>query len=209
MLLLIDIRHRIYNNMPSYPEDCKTIINYTKSIASDGYVLSEYHTSLHTGTHIDFSKHIINSDTTASEYPLTRFCSKGWIIDVRGSMNIAVTEEFKVIGKNDIVILYTGFEDKFYEESYFTEHPVIHVKTAEYLVQKEISIIGFDMPSCDYFPFETHKTFMRGDILILENLTNLKILNKYTKNSYINSIYAFPLNISAEASQVRVIADVI
>ncbi len=207
--MLIDLSYKIYENMPSYPDDCRTSISYVKDILSDGYTLSEYHTSLHTGTHMDFPMHLTKSGKSSSDYPLSRFCSRGWIIDVRGYMNIDFTQGYDYIEKNDIIILYTGFEEKYSEETYFSKHPVISSYTAKYLVKKGISIIGFDMPSCDYHPFETHKVFMENNIIILENLTNLEILNKYSKNGYINRIYAFPLNISAEASQVRVVADVI
>jgi hypothetical protein len=35
------------------------------------------------------------------------------------------------------------------------------------------------------------------------------MLNKYSKNSFVNKIYSFSLNITAEASKVGIISDVI
>lgn len=204
--MLIDISHRIETGMPKYPDDIATKIDHVKSLEHDGYSLSEYHTSMHSGTHLDFPPHLYNSEKHACDYPLSRFISKGWIFDVRGIKEIGISDDFGRIEEKDIVILFTGYSNYFEKEEYFTDHPVITEKAALYLSAKKISILGFDMPSCDYFPFETHKVLMRNDIIILENLTNLETLNKYSKNAFIDMIYAFPLNISAEASQTRAVA---
>lgn len=207
--MLIDLSHKIQEGMPNYPDDIATRIDYVKTLEKDGYALSEYQTSMHTGTHLDFPSHLYNSDKRACDYPLARFHSKGWIIDVRGIKDILVCESFEKVEVNDIVILYTGFYEYFGKEEYFTSHPVISENAALYFSQKKISILGFDMPSCDYYPFLTHKILMKNDIIILENLTNLEELNKSSKSGFIDMVYTFPLKISAEASQTRTVAYVI
>lgn len=43
----------------------------------------------------------------------------------------------------------------------------------------------------------------------IRKFNKIKILHKYTKNYWIYKIYAFSLNITAEAGTVRIISDVI
>ncbi|MFA7672827.1 MAG: cyclase family protein [Clostridia bacterium] len=206
--MLYDLSYRIENGIKEYPNDSKTIIITDKEYIKDGYKLSTYSTSLHTGTHIDFPSHLTDSDKTAHDYPVSRFTGRGRIICVEGVNEIGLKKEFDDIKKDDIVILYTGFETYYKREKYFDEHPVISEELALYLVNRGISMIGFDMPSCDRYPFLIHKIFLRNDILILENLRNLEALYEKMKSSEKLIIYAFPLDIYAEASQVRVIANV-
>jgi kynurenine formamidase len=205
--MLIDLSHKIVSDMPSYPDDTITKIDNIKDLDKDGYALSEYHTSLHTGTHIDFPSHLIKSDKTAADYPLTRFMSKGILFDVQGIEKIGIVDGFDKIEQDDIVILYTGYEKLFNKDLYFTNHPVLTEQAAKYLIKRKISMIGFDMPSPDNYPFAIHKLFMENDILILENLDNLDTLKSSFKSTDTIMVYAFPLKICAEASQVRVIAE--
>ena len=63
-------------------------------------------------------------------------------------------------------------------------------------------MIGFDMPSPDRFPFESHKMLLKNEIFILENLCNIEKL----LNAKEFKIAAFPLKIEAEGSLVRAVA---
>jgi kynurenine formamidase len=206
--MLYDLSYRIENGIREYPDDAKTVIITDKEYKKDGYKLSTYTTSLHTGTHIDFPSHLTASDKTAHDYPVSRFTGRGRIICVEGVNEIGLTKEFDHVKKDDIVILYTGFEKYYNSNKYFDVHPVITEELASYLVNRGISMIGFDTPSCDRYPFLIHKLFLENDILILENLRNLENLYKITEGKAEFIIYAFPLDIYAEASQVRVIANV-
>ena len=58
------------------------------------------------------------------------------------------------------------------------------------------------MPSPDQYPFKVHHKLLENDILIIENLRNLKKLEGAKRFE----VMAFPLNIRAEASLTRVVA---
>jgi kynurenine formamidase len=96
-------------------------------------------------------------------------------------------------------------EDKYGEEIYYNKHPVITEKLAEFLIKKKIKMLGIDMPSPDYFPFDIHKLLLSNNIFIMENLKNLDKLIKANKFE----VYAFPLKIQAESSPVRAVAKII
>ena len=69
-------------------------------------------------------------------------------------------------------------------------------------IENNIKMIGFDMPSPDRFPFESHKMLLKNEIFILENLCNIEKL----LNAKEFKIAAFPLKIEAEGSLVRAVA---
>ena len=78
------------------------------------------------------------------------------------------------VKEGDIVFFLTPHSDKVYENYYFTSNPVLTQKTAQELVDKKIKMVGFDSPTPDNDPYTLHKLFFRHDILIVENLVNLK-----------------------------------
>ena len=107
------------------------------------------------------------------------------------------------IQEGDIVLFHTGMSDRYYLLEYFNSYPDIPESVANYLVQKKIKIIGVDMCSPDHPPFPIHKILLKNNILIIENLANLKsLVGKEFK------IYAFPLKVSLDGSPVRVVAEV-
>ena len=88
--------------------------------------------------------------------------------------------------------------DRYYEPSYFTDYPPLPLDIAEYLVECRVSMVGVDMCSVDYEPFAVHQTLLRGDVLILENLTGLE---RVAGRDF--RVYALPLRLAADGAPVR------
>ena len=108
----------------------------------------------------------------------------------------------KKIKENDIVLLFTGWDNFYGKEEYYTEHPVVSRELAELLIKKKIKMLGMDMPSPDRDNYEIHNVLFENDIFLLENLTNL---NKLLYNEEIQ-LFAQPLKVQSEASLVRAVA---
>ena len=106
------------------------------------------------------------------------------------------------IKENDIVLLFTGWDNFYGKEEYYTEHPVVSRELAELLIKKKIKMLGMDMPSPDRDNYEIHNVLFENDIFLLENLTNL---NKLLYNEEIQ-LFAQPLKVQSEASLVRAVA---
>jgi kynurenine formamidase len=199
---LIDISHVLDENTPIYPGDYETKLSIYKSIEKDNYNAYLLQTCLHTGTHIDMPMHFIDDNKTAVDYPLNNFFGNGVLLDARGETNISMKPVYKeMINEHDIVLLFTGHDIFWGKDEYFTRHPVVSDDLAEYLLTKNIKILGMDMPAPDYHPFMLHKNLLGKKIFILENLTNLQdlISIRYFK------VMALPLKINAEASFVRAV----
>lgn len=201
---IIDLSYIIKDSMPVFPGDDKVIIEESKVIERDYYNAIYLQTGMHVGTHVDIPKHLINDKRTIDEIPIDRFVGRGVLLDVRGINIIDYKKEYnQMIRENDIVLFYTGFADLYMEPSkYYDSYPVLSENLTDFLVSKHIKMIGIDSPSPDKEPFNIHKTLLKNNIYIIENLTNLEEL------IYIDgfTVYAVPLKIKAEASLVRVFA---
>ncbi len=88
---------------------------------------------------------------------------------------------------------------------YFEKNPGLSITAANYLVSKKINLIGIDSPSIDLGSekqFSVHKTLLKNNILIVENLANLK---KISGNHF--NLVVLPLKLKdATGSPVRAIA---
>lgn len=196
----VDLTQMVDNDTKVYPGDEKFTINKIKSLKEDGYTSYSINTGMHVGTHIDIPMHMCENDQYISNYPIDKFIGNGVLIDVLGEKVISMKEEYyKKIKENDIVLFYTGFSNKYGEEEYFTNHPVISEELGEFLVRKKIKMLGIDAPSVDKSPYTIHKLMLKNNIFLLENITNLKDL------IYVEEfqVFAQPLKINAEASLVR------
>jgi Predicted metal-dependent hydrolase len=205
MRKFIDLTRAIEDSMAVYPGDTGTKLYEEKNLSRDGYNAYRLETSMHVGTHIDAPMHLIKSEEFISEIPLENFIGNGCVIDVRGEHVIRLKVDYEEKIRNcDFIFLYTGYDEKFGTEDYFKHHPVVERDFAEFLVNKNIKVMGIDTPSPDKYPFKVHKTLFNNNIMIIENLMNLKELLDY---EYFE-IMALPLKIKAEASLVRVVAAV-
>ena len=203
MTKLIDLSHNIKNDMAVHPYDNEVKLYQDKFLVEDKYNNFRLEIGMHAGTHIDVPMHLTDSETYINEFPLTKFMGKGCLLDVRGEDVIEYREKYdEIVRENDIVLLYTNQSSKFGTEKYYKESPIVSEKLANFFVNRGIKMLGMDLPSPDNYPFEIHKKLFANDILIIENLTNLRkilMLDNF-------EVIAFPLKVKAEASMVRVVA---
>ena len=199
----IDLSHEIKNEMPVYPGDKEVNLIKEKDYIEAGYNSFSIATEMHAGTHIDAPLHMQENKSYISDYPIERFIGNVALLDVRGEKIIDVKDEYYInIKENDIVLLFTGWDNFYGKEEYYTEHPVVSRELAELLIKKKIKMLGMDMPSPDRDNYEIHNVLFENDIFLLENLTNL---NKLLYNEEIQ-LFAQPLKVQSEASLVRAVA---
>jgi len=138
--------------------------------------------TVHHGTHLDAPRHLIPDGKTIDEYPFTRFAGTGVILDMRRKDAVPLTiNDFEraqpAIQEGDIILLYTGWADKYLEEAYHL-HPYLSEEAAGWLVKRKISIVGLDVTTVDLpvplrgegFDFPVHKILLQNDVLIIEHL---------------------------------------
>ncbi len=192
--------------MPVFPGDPEAILSCVHDFQDgDGYSLFAISAGTHTGTHIDAPLHMIPNGARLSDIPAERFFGRGVLIDARGKelVDVALLKG-TTLRRGDIVLVLTGFSERFREPAYFEEHPVVSEAFAEVLVRAGVSMLGLDTPSPDREPYAVHKRLLGNNVLILENLTNLEAL----VGKQILEVIALPLKLEADAGPARVQARV-
>lgn len=201
---IIDLTHTFTEDMPVYPGDPKSKLEQVAHIEKDTYNDHKVTTVMHVGTHMDAPFHMIKNGRKIDEIEPDRFIGPGVLIDARGNQKIdGQLLEDKQIKKGSIILVFTGFGDKYRSQNYFKNYPFFTNDFAKRLVELDVSIVGMDMlgPDLDA-PWATHKILLGKEITIVENLTNLDQLLGIEKFEVI----ALPAKFKADAAPVRVIA---
>ena len=207
---IIDLSHPITANMPVYPgaEPPELIDLY--SIDDDGFLEKKIIMYSHTGTHMDAPAHMIKEAKTLDQLPVDHFFGKACIVHVAArenhSIGIDALEPHQdLIKHSEFILLNTGWSKFWGSESYFHNYPVLSSEAASWLSNFDLKGIRSDTISPDEIGVTDspiHKIFLRRNIVIIENLTNLDIVSG---NSFTFS--CFPLKIEqADGSPVRAVA---
>ena len=198
---LIDLTHPLQSKMPAFKGDQPFMLQKTESGALTSSVITQ---SLHVGTHIDAPMHMIKSSQTMKDFPLSQFTGRAIILDALNQNPITELPGIDGVQAGDIVLLRTDHSNRFNHPDYYQNYPVISETLAHQLIKKKIKMIGVDTPSPDKEPYAIHKALLSHSICIIENLTQL---NKIPFNQPF-TLYAFPLALDAEASPLRVVAEI-
>jgi len=109
------------------------------------------------------------------------------------------------IEESEFLLLRTGWGDLWGEEAYLNGYPVLSHDAAAWLAGFTLKGIGADMISADEAEsttFPIHTILLKRNIVIIENLTNLRALSD---KEFVFS--GFPLKIeNADGSPVRAVA---
>ncbi len=170
--------------------------------------------NLHCGTHVDAPLHYVLDGKPMEQVPFDYYVGETAVLDVEKKALEAVTleevkaQEKRLLGKK-MVFLRTGWEEKWKTKEYETMYPYLAPELGEYFVGLKLHAIGLDTPGPDA-PIRSghrkgdplHITLLGNEVLIIENLANLKTV--IGKDLY---VYAYPLRLrGGTGSPVRVVA---
>ncbi len=203
MSRLIDLSHEISSQMPVYPGDEPTELVQTKWLEQHHHNNHRLVISMHTGTHLDSPMHLLPSTVYLSERPLEPFIGRGCLLDVRDQPVIQWRPEYEqLIPLGAAVLLYTGHDRHYGRDAYYADHPIVEPTFSDGLLQRQIKLLGMDLPSPDQPPFPVHKRLLAAGAYVLENLTNLGQLLGVASFELI----ALPLKLRADGSPTRAVA---
>lgn len=186
--MVIDLSVPLNEKTPVYPGDPATKISPAGVLAKDGYCDHYISIGTHVGTHIDAPMHMLEDGKSLDQMPLEQFIGNGRVVEVTGSDFEAV--KLAGIQTGDIVLFRTGMSDKYHDKAYFEDYPAMSEKVANYLVEAKVKMVGVDTCSVDNQDgFPIHKILLGGNVLIIENLTNL---GQLADKDF--TIYALPIN---------------
>lgn len=182
---MIDLSLCLYSGAPTFAMDPKFNITRHCTLENLGYNLCRVTTSTHQGTHLDVPKHFFHEGLTVDAVPVERFVVKAFKVDLRYKKpkEPILPEDLapyadKII-KGASMILETGWDQVFPDESYFSDFPYISVELAEYLSEKQINLLGLDIPTPNPDDWKlVHQKLLSQSIIIVESLTNLGAISK-------------------------------
>jgi kynurenine formamidase len=147
---------------------------------------------LHTGSHVDFSKHVQEDGQTAIDVGLERVCGKALVVDLsfaEANHEISIADLEKhcpSLEQGDIVLVRTDWTEKQWGNfpTYYLESPYCASEAAQWLVDRGAKAIGFDCFSeyCARLPdftsedFMVHKVILENGSILMQQMTNLSKL---------------------------------
>ena len=183
MTRIIDLTHPITADMPVYPGTMSPVIEVANTVAEHGFLEHRLTMVTHTGTHVDAPAHMLAGGRTLDTYPADTLVGPATVLDVSavtGAIGRELLEPHRdVIARQAFLLLHTGWSARWGDESYFRDYPALSVEAAAWLGELGLRGVGLDAVSidrADSVDFAVHHEVMRREMLIIENLANLKEL---------------------------------
>ncbi|GIX47287.1 MAG: hypothetical protein KatS3mg131_1498 [Candidatus Tectimicrobiota bacterium] len=147
---------------------------------------------LHTGSHVDFPRHVRPEGATAAEVPLTHVCGEAVVVDLSpvGANHAITVADLAVrapaLRPGDIVLVRTDWSERQWGNfpTYYLESPYCTPEAATWLVEQGVKAVGFDcfceysarLPDFTSEDFVIHKILLERGVLLMQQLTNLSQL---------------------------------
>jgi len=147
---------------------------------------------LHTGSHVDFLRHVQQDGETAVDVDLERVCGEALVVDLsfagpNHEISVADMEQHaQQVKAGDIVLVRTDWTEKQWGNfpTYYMESPYCSPQAAQWLVDRGARAIGFDCFSeyCARLPdftsedFIIHKVILENGAILMQQMTNLSQL---------------------------------
>ena len=174
--MYIDLTLEISSKIPPFPGDPRMESRNLFTIKKHGVNEKRISFNSHFSTHIDAPFHMLANGKRLEEFEPDCFIGHAQVIDVRGQKLITSDLLPKITAP--IIFFYTNHITNIFGKNYFKSNPVITDDTARSLVKSHVRIVGIDSFTPDNFPYEAHKILFAQNILIVENLTNLRLIGK-------------------------------
>jgi kynurenine formamidase len=207
---IIDLTAPMFNGAPTMPMDPKFAVTWHCTLETLGYNLSRLTTSTHQGTHIDAPRHFFNKGECIDEIALERCVVRAVKVDLTGKepgtpIEPADLEPYNsFIEQGCCVLLHTGWDKHFPEQSFFEGFPYVSKSLANWFVEKKTGLVGMDMPTPNGDDWKyVHIKMLGAGILIVEGLANMSQLPE--KEAF--TFFSLPLKLQGrDGSPVRAIA---
>ncbi len=207
---ITDLTHAILSDMPVYPGTEQPAFINANTLEKDGFKETKITMYSHTGTHIDAPSHLLRDGLSLDRLDAGHFIGSALVLDF-------TNEDKKTIGverlkpweekiKNvEFILINTGWSKYWGSEKYFEAFPSLSEEAAQWLSAFNLKGIGIDAISIDAMmsaALTVHKIFLRKNIIIIENLTNLTSIGS---EYFILSILPLKYG-NADGSPVRAIS---
>ena len=155
-LQFYELSHRWGHGMPQWPSRSNFLTRTIMFHAKDGVYVQQFEGIMHRGTHMDAPIHVQENQPTLTGYPLWRFFGTGVVVSIpKGKWGVITPEDLErarpKIRENDIVMINTGAHKLWGDNpDYFAYSPGLYKESAEWLVQRQVKLVGIDVQALDH-----------------------------------------------------------
>lgn len=203
----IDLSHPLEHGQQTFPSDPKLSIIPHGNTKTLRYNITQISIGSHQGTHLDAMYHFLDDGKTIDQMPLDWFYGVTHVLRIPKNANEELlVEDFlpyeELLQPGAKIIFETGWHKHFGKDYFFTDFPSLSQAAAKYLADKNIRMLGMDMPTPGKDWYELHHDILLPkEIVIVESLANLdKVPDKFT-------FIGFPLHLKGrDGSPIRAVA---
>lgn len=182
--MLVKEGMQVYKNNPTKQPK---FVNHSNFKTSSAYE-TNVHINLHTGTHMDFPLHMIETGETSDTLDLKRLITQVKLFDLTHVTDGITAKDIELfdIQAGDFVLFKTRNS---FEETFNFEFIYLKESAAKWLADRNIAGVGVDGLGVerDQQGHPTHKILMKQNITIIEGLR----LEKVPQGSYF--MFALPI----------------
>jgi arylformamidase len=167
--------------------------------------MSEIQMGVHLGTHVDAPGHFIEGATTVDRIPVQIFVGEMHLIDLSNVDRVILRKDLErhSISRGSKIFIKTKNSVNLASTEYEMNHVYLDSSASDYLIEKEIQVLGFDYYNIDSSAvpsLESHLAFAKADIPVIVAID----MKNLTEGNYQFSAVPLALN-NLEASPVRVV----
>lgn len=204
---ITDLSLPITNEMPGVE------ITVAKRLEVEGWNATTLKLYSHCGTHMDAPKHFLPGGSALEQLNLSRLVGVARVVNLAPAAPKQLLTVADMAGVDALVIpgsrllFRTDWYKRYGTPEYRHDLPRISLELAEWLVARQVALIGVEPPSvADVNNMDelttVHQTLFRGHVVIVEGLAHLDQLR-----SDLVQFIALPLNIiGGDGSPVRAVA---
>ncbi|GAX42460.1 cyclase family protein [Tolypothrix sp. NIES-4075] len=194
---IIHLSHTIDTDIPQWQGDPPVEFDTVAKLEKDGYYLRRFSLGEHSATHINAPKSFHSFGVGIDKYPAESLVVSAVVIDIRAKTAVnsdyvltvadilAWEEEYGEITAESVVILYTGWQEKWCDKDAFFNQdaegslhfPGFGSDATQFLLnERQIAGVGIDTHGVDSgqdTTFTINRLVLEKPRLVLENLTNL------------------------------------
>ena len=151
-----ELSHVCGHGMPEWPSNPNYNIRTRQMHSKDGVLVQEFHGIMHRGTHMDAPIHVMENTPFITDYDIWRFFGSGVAVSIpKGKWEVITAEDLEAaeprIETNDIVMINTGSHRNWGDnDDYFAYSPGLYKEAAEWLVEKQVKLVGVDVQALDH-----------------------------------------------------------
>jgi kynurenine formamidase len=151
-----ELSHEWGHGVPMQPGYADVQMHRSSQHARNGVMAHRIRMVMHSGTHLNAPRHLIQKGIGVGEIPMQRLFGSGVVLSITKSkwelIEIADLEAARpAIQEDDIVVLHTGWHRQYSDsQEYFGHSPGLSKAAAEWLVAQRIKLLATDTPQVDH-----------------------------------------------------------